>query len=219
MWNFALPQWRCGAWGGGYCHLLTLLCGRGMPVMFVTLCSPQDMTMDEDEIPQESRLPSGGPGSGAAPMATDEDAALQEALMASAKEASAAGSEEDEIAAAIAASLQESGSSAAAPAAPPAPAVEFKPSVDLTAVFSDEAFEGSARVMLQLADSTSHRKHAKLSASTEALYDFAKVAIPEAQTRPFKLLYGFPPKGVPQGPGCTLESAGLQNERINMVWE
>ena len=124
--------------------------------------------------------------------------------------------EEEEIAHAIAASLEAAPApSRAGPAALPA----FAPSVDLGSVISDTPTDGAARVMLQLADAAAVRKHVKLDARTTALYDFVKVAVPEAQRRPFKLLYGFPPRAVPQGPDCTTESVGLQNEKIQMVWE
>uniref|UniRef100_A0A7S1N5L7 UBX domain-containing protein n=1 Tax=Eutreptiella gymnastica TaxID=73025 RepID=A0A7S1N5L7_9EUGL len=145
----------------------------------------------------------------------NEDPELQQALMASAQDSGRALSEEDELAQAIAASMSES---AAPPAPAPPPPQEWTPSVDLAACVFDEGGDGRGRIMLQLADSSTHRKHVALTAPAVALYEFVKATLPEAQTRPFQLRYGFPPKPVPEGTEDTMQSAGVQNEKVMMSW-
>eukprot|EP00668_Euglena_longa_P038522 GGOE01049540.1.p1 GENE.GGOE01049540.1~~GGOE01049540.1.p1 ORF type:complete len:420 (-),score=138.49 GGOE01049540.1:202-1428(-) len=155
----------------------------------------------------------------AGPLGNAEDDELQKALLASAED-DALMEENKELALAIAASMAPAAVSSAKPPAPaPAPPAEWKPSVDLTTCFSDAAAEGFGRIAIQLADSTNCRTNVKLAAPAKALLDFVKTKLPEAQTRPFKLLYGFPPKPVPDGPGETIESAKLQGERVIMAWE
>jgi hypothetical protein len=156
---------------------------------------------------------------------TDYETALQTALAASlAKEVvphrRSDVEEEAMLKAAIAASLESSQQATSTPPILSQQHVSWTPTVDLDECFPDECkgTDGTTRVLLQLADSSTCKKLISLSAPLHALFDFVKQTLPDAQRKPFKLLAGYPPKEIHDDNKITIEQAKLLNDKVTMVW-
>eukprot|EP00906_Rhabdomonas_costata_P027442 RCo038977 len=158
-----------------------------------------------------------------------EDPELQSALAASLEPASGSSARrsrqpvdddemDEDLRAAIQASLEYSTPSPTS--SPPPPPPEWKPRTDFLSHISEEGSAGkdTVRLLVQLADSSVRKTLVRTQAPLAAIFDFVRSVLPEAQTRPFKLLAGFPPKEIADSLEITVGQSRLANEKLTMGW-